>query len=52
MWGVTLDNLDTKTKYEYLGRPLKIVLPSDLWRQGELVKPANFSLRLLTDQVW
>jgi serine/threonine protein kinase len=53
MWGVVpLDHLDTKTKYEYLDRPLKIALPSDLWRQGELVKPANFPLRLLTDQVY
>jgi serine/threonine protein kinase len=47
----TID-LDTKTKYEYLGRPLKVALPSDLWRQGELVRPANVPLRLLTDQVY
>jgi hypothetical protein len=51
MWGVTLDNLDTKTKYEYLGRPLKMALPSDLWRQGELVRSAKVPTSLLIDQV-
>jgi hypothetical protein len=47
-----LDYLDTKTKYEYLGRPLKMPLPSDLWRQGELVRPAKVPTSLLTDQVY
>jgi serine/threonine protein kinase len=47
-----LDHLDTNTKYEYLGRPLKIALASDLWRQGEPVKAASVPLRLLTDQVY
>jgi hypothetical protein len=46
MWGVApLDNLDTKTKYEYLGQLLKITLPSDVWRKGELVKPPEFDHR-------
>ncbi|KAN0072755.1 Protein kinase-like domain containing protein [Elaphomyces granulatus] len=36
----------------YLGRPLKIALASDLWRQGEPVKAASVPLRLLTDQVY
>jgi hypothetical protein len=44
-----LDNLNTKTKYRYLGRPTKIALPSKLWRQGELVQaiasPKEFSQR-------
>jgi serine/threonine protein kinase len=53
MWGVApLDNLDTKTKYEYLGRPLKMTLPSDLWRQGELVKRLEVPKSLITDMVY
>ena len=52
MWGVApLDNLDTKTKYEYLGRPLKMALPSDLWRQGELVRQ-RVPKSLITDTVY
>jgi serine/threonine protein kinase len=53
MWGVTpLDNLSTKTKYEKLGRPLKMALPSDLWRQGELVRRVQVPNSLLTDTVY
>jgi serine/threonine protein kinase len=50
MWGITpLDNLNTKTKYRYLGRPKKIALPS---RQGELVRPVEVPKQLLTDAVY
>jgi serine/threonine protein kinase len=53
MWGVRpLDKLDTETKYECLGRPLKAALPSDLWRQGELVKTLEFPQSLLTHTVY
>ena len=53
MWGVApLHHLDTKTKYKYLDHPLKIALPSDLWRQGELVRPAKVPTSLLADQVY
>ncbi|KAN0072985.1 Protein kinase-like domain containing protein [Elaphomyces granulatus] len=53
MWGVApLDNLDTKTKYEYLGRPLKITLPSDVWKKGELVKRLDVPKSLITDTVY
>ena len=52
MWGVAaLENLNTKAKYECLGRPLKIALPSDVWRQGELVMPVKFPKSLLADTV-
>ena len=53
MWGVApLDNLNTKTKYKYIGRPKKIALPSDLWRQGELVRPLEVPKSLITDAVY
>jgi serine/threonine protein kinase len=53
MWGVApLDNLETKAKYKYLGRPLKVALSSNLWRQGELVRPLEFPEGLLTDTVY
>ncbi|KAN0069697.1 kinase domain containing protein [Elaphomyces granulatus] len=36
MWGVVpFDNLNTKTKYEYVGRPKKIALPGDSWKAIE-----------------
>ena len=51
MWGV--DKLNTETKHECLSRFSKIPLPSNLWRQGELVKrlevPRSF---LITDTVY
>ena len=51
MWGVALpDNLSRKTKY--FGRPLKLALAYDLWKQGELVKPVNVPESLLTDTVY
>jgi serine/threonine protein kinase len=50
MWGVTpLDDVNTKTKYEYLGRPLKIAIPS---MHGELVRPVEVPKSLLTDTVY
>ncbi|KAN0077861.1 Protein kinase-like domain containing protein [Elaphomyces granulatus] len=52
MWGVApLDNLSTKTKYRYIGRPKKRALP-DSWGQGELVGPLTFPKRLITDAVY
>ncbi|KAN0078905.1 Protein kinase-like domain containing protein [Elaphomyces granulatus] len=52
MWGITpLDNLDTKTKYENLGRPQKIPL-SNFWRRGELVKPAQIPKSLITKTIY
>ena len=49
MWGVApLDNLSTKTKYLYIGRPKKTVLPSG----GELVRPLTVPKRLITDAVY
>jgi protein kinase-like protein len=52
MWSVALDNLNTKAKYEYLGRPQKVALPSNLWRQGEPVRPLEVPKSLLTDTVY
>ena len=53
MFGVApLDNLSTKAKYELLGRPKKLALPSNLWRQGELVRPLKVPKSLLTDTVY
>jgi len=53
MWGVApLDNLNTKTKYKYIGRPKKIALPRDSWRQGELVRPLEVPKSLITDAVY
>jgi serine/threonine protein kinase len=48
----SLDNFDTKTKYEYLGRPKKVALTSHLWRPGELVKPMEVSKSLLRETVY
>jgi hypothetical protein len=39
--------LNTETKYEYLGRPKKVALPSNLWKQGELVRPVEVPESLL-----
>ena len=47
-----LDNLDTKTKYECLGRPKKVPLSSRLWRRGELVKPMEVPKNLLRETVF
>jgi len=53
MWGVApLDNLNTKTRYKYIGRPKKIALPRDSWRQGELVRPLKVPESLLMDTVY
>jgi serine/threonine protein kinase len=53
MWGVApLDNLKTKTKCKYIGRPKKIALPHDLWKQGERVWPLKVSKSLITDAVY
>jgi serine/threonine protein kinase len=53
MWGVApLDNLKTKNKYKYIGRPKKIALPQDLWRQGERVLPLGVPKSLITDAVY
>ena len=53
MWDIaSLDNLDTKTKYKYLGRPKKIALTSDLWKPGELVKPMEVPKSLLRETVY
>jgi serine/threonine protein kinase len=53
MWGVApLDNLNTNTKYKYIGRPKKTALPPDSWRQGELVKPLTVPKGLTTDAVY
>jgi serine/threonine protein kinase len=53
MWGVApLDNLNTKTKYKYIGRPKKIALPVDSWKKGELVRPLEVPKSLITDAVY
>ena len=53
MWGVApFDNLNTKTKYKYIGRPKKMALPRDSWKEGELVKPLRFPKSLITDAVY
>jgi serine/threonine protein kinase len=52
MWGITsLDNLDKKAKYKYLGRPQKIPL-SGIWGQGELVKTAEIPKSFLTETIY
>jgi serine/threonine protein kinase len=48
----TLDNLDTKTKYQCLGRPKKVPLSSRLWKRGELVKPMEVPKNLLRETVY
>jgi serine/threonine protein kinase len=53
IWGVApFDNLNTKTKYKYIGRPKKMALPHDSWKEGELVKPFRFPKSLITDAVY
>lgn len=53
MWGLTpLDNYSTAIKYQYLGRPQKIALSDDIWKQGELVKALVPPQNLLTDNVY
>ena len=53
MWDIKpLDNFKTETKYKHLGRPKKIALPSDLWRQGELVKPVQVPVDFSDSLSW
>lgn len=50
MWGIApLDNLDRAAKYEILGRPLKMAVPDEPWRQGEVVKPIEIPDDLKTE---
>ncbi|KAM5456899.1 hypothetical protein MaudCBS49596_001141 [Microsporum audouinii] len=40
MWGIApLGHLDKAAKYKLLGRPLKVAVPDEPWREGEVVKP-------------
>ncbi|KAN0069366.1 Serine/threonine-protein kinase [Elaphomyces granulatus] len=51
--GVSPSTISTrKLNTKYLGRPLKIALPSDLWRQGELVKRLEVPKSLITDTIY
>lgn len=53
MWGIaSLDDYNTDTKYKYLGRPQKIALAPDMWRQGELVRPMNVPENLLRESIY
>lgn len=53
MWGITpLHNLSRSTKYEALGRPQKRIIPLDLWKQRELVRPVEVPQGLYTDQLY
>jgi len=53
MWEIApLDNVNTETKYELLGRPMKIALSSDLWNSGELVKSLEVPMSSLRETVY
>lgn len=51
MWGVApLNNLTRSAKYQALGRPLKLGIPwVDLWKRGDLVRPAKLPEQLRTE---
>jgi serine/threonine protein kinase len=53
MWDIApLDNVNTETEYELLGRPMKIALSSDLWKSGELVKSLEVPMSSLRETVY
>lgn len=50
MWGIApLDNYNTKTKYEFLGRPQKIALDPHPGWQAEMVKPMEVPESLIEE---
>jgi serine/threonine protein kinase len=52
MFGLnTLDSYNTTTKYQYIGRPQKMLLPSTQQKPGELVLPMFPQKGLVTDNV-
>jgi serine/threonine protein kinase len=53
LWGIApLDNLNIEDKYKFLGRPKKLSIPYNTWRQGELVKPMEVPESLLTEKIY
>ncbi|PYH74311.1 kinase-like protein [Aspergillus vadensis CBS 113365] len=54
MWGMQpLHHLPRNAKYKALGRPLKQTIPvDDLWKEGELVGPANIPPNLQTQKFY
>lgn len=53
MWGMApLENFDRAAKYKLLGRPLKIKVPDNPWKQGEVVKPLQIPDELRTEDFY
>ncbi|KAJ5918377.1 hypothetical protein N7454_010752 [Penicillium verhagenii] len=56
MWGIqSLGGLSRAEKYEKLNRPLKMRIPyvkPELWKKGELVRPAEIPTELRTDDIF
>lgn len=52
MFGLApLGSYDTTTKYQYTGRPQKVVIPGELWKPGELVMPMAPRKDLVTNDI-
>ncbi|KAF3482360.1 protein kinase domain-containing protein [Arthroderma uncinatum] len=53
MWGMApLEKFDKATKYKLLGRPLKVAIPDEPWREGEVVKPIEVPDDLRTEDFY
>ncbi|KAH7219779.1 kinase domain-containing protein [Fusarium oxysporum] len=53
MFGLSpLDSYDTTTKYRYIGRPQRMILPSMQQKPGELVMPMAPRKELVTDDIF
>ncbi|EEQ32722.1 hypothetical protein McanCB56680_005701 [Microsporum canis] len=50
MWGISpTENLDREAKYKTLGRPLKVAIPDEPWKPGEVVKPMVIPASMRTE---
>ena len=53
MWDMTpIGDLDLTIKYQYFGRPKKILLPNEIWQYGEQVMPMSVPLNMIQHKVY
>ncbi|WEW59075.1 hypothetical protein PRK78_004544 [Emydomyces testavorans] len=53
LWGSALpENLSVADKYKILGRPQRMLIQSDTWKQGEIVRPIQFPAALCSNMIY
>ena len=53
MWDMTpIGDLDLTMKYQYFGRPKKLLLPDEVWQYGERVMPMSVPLNMIRPKVY